>query len=311
MKLGFGLPQRNGVSLRRDITGMARMAETAGFASLWTYERLLFPVQPSDGMYGMPGLPWPPIYEECADALTVMAVAAAVTESLEMGAGVLVATLHPPVRLAKTLATIDQVSGGGRLIAGFGTGWSTDEARAAGASFADRGRYLDETLDVLEAAWGPDPVSYQGESAILDRVIFRPKPVSRIPVILGAPVGGIKALDRIARRADGWMSAAIPLPAMTGAWQRIQETAAGHGRDAAAMKLICRGNITFTDAPAGKDRYPFVGTKDQIVEDIVACAEAGVDEVVIDVFLQDPISDIRQMVDTALEIHERAIAAGV
>jgi alkanesulfonate monooxygenase SsuD/methylene tetrahydromethanopterin reductase-like flavin-dependent oxidoreductase (luciferase family) len=121
-------------------------------------------------------------------------------------------------------------------------------------------------------------------------VIFRPKPVSRIPVILGAPVGGIKALDRIARRADGWMSAAIPLPAMTGAWQRIQETAAGHGRDAAAMKLICRGNITFTDAPAGKDRYPFVGTKDQIVEDVVACAEAGVDEVVIDVFLQDPIS---------------------
>jgi hypothetical protein len=43
----------------------------------------------------------------------------------------------------------------------------------------------------------------------------------------------------------------------------------------------------------------------------VACAEAGVDEVVIDVFLQDPISDIEQMVDTALEIQERTIAAGV
>lgn len=165
MRFGIGLPQRGGVDLARDVVETARGAEEAGFDSLWVYERLLFPVSPRDGMYGVDGLPWLPAYESTADPLTVMAAATAVTERVRIGSSALVASLHVPVQLAKALATLDRLGGGGRLAVGLGNGWSGDELEAVGGSLAERGRRLDETLDVLAAAWGPDPVAYQGALA--------------------------------------------------------------------------------------------------------------------------------------------------
>ena len=58
MKFGLSLPQGAHNDLRRDVAEVARAAEQAGFASLWAYERVLFPVNPVHGMYGIPGLPW-------------------------------------------------------------------------------------------------------------------------------------------------------------------------------------------------------------------------------------------------------------
>jgi alkanesulfonate monooxygenase SsuD/methylene tetrahydromethanopterin reductase-like flavin-dependent oxidoreductase (luciferase family) len=83
---------------------VARDAEAAGFDSLWVYERLLFPAEPADGLYGIRGLPWPSYYEGAADPLTVLAAAAAVTDRIRPGSSVLCAPLHHPVRLAKALA---------------------------------------------------------------------------------------------------------------------------------------------------------------------------------------------------------------
>jgi probable F420-dependent oxidoreductase len=310
VKLGLGLPQRKGVDLRTDVTHVARTAEQAGFDSLWVYERLLFPTNPAGPLYGIPGLDWPACYEGgTADPLTVLAAAAAVTDTIRLGSSVLVTPLHIPVQLAKALATIDNLSGGGRLIAGFGSGWSADEMQAAGVSLADRGRSLDETLDVCAAVWGPDPVRHQGLSVIPESLIS-PKPVSRIPVMIGGGFGGA-AMDRVARRADGWLPTALPPAALSAMWGQIREAAAGYGRDAAAMELIYRANIILTDGPAGADRQPFVGSMDQIVEDAVALAGAGATELIIELQLDDGFAGTKWLLDTALEIRERARAGGV
>src|ERR1700750_2329744 len=85
-----------------------------------------------------------------AASLAVLTAAAVVTEEVRLGTAVLIAALHTPVQLAKALATIDQISGA-RVVAGMGAAWSTDGLRAAGATRADRGRFLDETLDVFDA----------------------------------------------------------------------------------------------------------------------------------------------------------------
>lgn len=93
--------------------------------------------------------------------MTVLAAAAVVTERVRLGTSVMVAGLHQPLQLAKRFATLDQISGG-RVAAGLGTGWAVDEFEAVGVAKSDRGRLLDETLDVFNAAWGPDPVNYRG-----------------------------------------------------------------------------------------------------------------------------------------------------
>ncbi|WUJ08035.1 LLM class flavin-dependent oxidoreductase [Actinoplanes sp. NBC_00393] len=65
------------------------------------------------GLYGVPGLPWPDVYRGVTDALVTLSMAAAVTERIELGTGVLVVPLHLPLRLARQLATLDSASGAG------------------------------------------------------------------------------------------------------------------------------------------------------------------------------------------------------
>ena len=191
MKLGLRLPQRLGVDLQHDVVEAARTAEAAGYASLWTYERLLFPKSPLEP-YAPPNVPWPEHSRQVADSLAVLTAAAVVTEKVRLGTAILIAAQHTPVQLAKALATIDQISGG-RMIAGMGPGWSSDDLQAAGATRADRGRFLDETLDVFDAVWGPDPVTFRSPRVVIDNAAVLPKPASKIPVMLG---GGGSNLGR-------------------------------------------------------------------------------------------------------------------
>lgn len=304
MKLGLRLPQRLGVDLQHDLVAAARTAEVAGYDSLWTYERLLFPEAPVEPYAGT-NQPWPTHSRQAADPLAVLTVAAVVTERVRLGTSILVAALHTPIQLAKELATIDQISGG-RVIAGLGTGWATDELQATGATRADRGLFLDETLDVLDAAWGPDPVNFRSPRVVIDNAAVLPKPVSKIPVMLGGAAG-----RRVAQRADGWLPL-LNSPGPTGAaelranWDRIREMASEYGRDASQMEMVVVGNVTFTDRPAGSDRTAFAGTLDQIMEDVATAAEAGAHELIVDLNLQDWFTSTTQMLETAVEIRERA-----
>jgi probable F420-dependent oxidoreductase len=299
-----------GVDLQHDVVEAARTAEAAGYASLWTYERLLFPQTPAESYAELPNVPWPAHSRQAADSLAVLTAAAVATEQVRLGIAVLVAALHTPVQLAKALATIDQISGG-RMIAGMGTGWSTDEFQATGATRADRGRFLDETLDVFDAVWGPDPVTFRSPRVVIDNASVLPKPATKIPVMLG---GGSKAVQRIAKRADGW----LPVPTTPGpagaaelraSWDRIREMASEYGRDTSRMEMVVVGNVTFTDRPAGPDRSAFVGTLDQIMDDVQMAAEAGADELIVDLNLQDWFTSTGQMLETAVKIRERTAAS--
>jgi probable F420-dependent oxidoreductase len=319
MELGLRLPQRLGVDLQHDIVEVATTAEAAGYAGLWTYERLIFPKSPLEPYAGT-NVPWPEHSRQAADPLTLLTAAAVVTEKVCLGTSLLVAAQHTPIQLAKALATIDQLSGG-RVIAGLGPGWASDDLRSAGATRADRGRFLDETLDVFDAAWGPDPVTFRSPRVIIDDASVLPKPVSKIPVMLGGGGSNLgrstssKALQRIAKRADGWLPLlTTPGPAgaavLRASWDRIRERASEYGRDPSQMEMVVVGNVTFTDRQAGPDRPAFVGTLDQIMEDVHTAAEAGADELIVDLNLQDWFTSTAQMLETAVRIRERAADLG-
>ena len=120
-----------------------------------------------------PDVPWPESSRQVADSLAVLTAAAVVTEKVRLGTAILIAAQHTPVQLAKALATIDQISGG-RVIAGLGPGWASDDLRATGATRADRGRFLDQTLDVFDAVWGPDPATFRSPRVIIDNASVLP-----------------------------------------------------------------------------------------------------------------------------------------
>ncbi|MEV6162715.1 LLM class F420-dependent oxidoreductase [Streptomyces sp. NPDC052052] len=307
ISLGLGLPQMKQYDLSRDVAAVARAAEETGYTSLWVFERILFPEPATQGLYGVPGLPWPDGYRSVADPLVTLTLAAAATDRARLGTSVLVAPLHVPFQLARALASLD-VASGGRVVAGFGTGWSLDEYAAASvAPFARRGAVLDELLDVCAAVWGPDPVSYEGEWTTIAPSEVGPKPVRPIPVHL--PANSPRATRRLVDRADGWMPVAMGAARLTEDWQRVQDLAAERGRER-PIEVCARVNARYSAKPfEGAGRQPFQGNVAQIVEDLVAHAETGVTEILLD--LQSTTRDAAELIDVAAEVYEAARTAGV
>jgi probable F420-dependent oxidoreductase len=305
--LGLGLPQNHQYDLGSDVTDVARAAERIGYESLWTYERALYPEPATQGLYGMPGVPWPDSYRAVAEPLVTLALAAAATERVRLGTSVLVAPLHGPFQLAKTLATLDAASGG-RVLAGFGTGWSLDEYAAAGVRpFEERGKVMDEVIEVCRAVWGPDPVTYDGETTRIAPAVVGPKPARPIPILLAA--GNKRALRRLVDHADGWLPLAMGVEKTAAQWRELQELAAERGRTK-PIQTVLRANPQYTPKPyEGDGRAPFQGNVEQIVEDLVAYAEIGIEEIIVD--FQQSTRDAEELKDVAAELYERARAAGL
>jgi probable F420-dependent oxidoreductase len=309
VKLGCYLPQGLAFDTQRGIVEAARATERIGYDSVWVFERVLFP-QDQTGEHGLTmggGGKWPEIYRSVPEPLAALSMASAVTERVKLGTAVLLPPLHVPLRLAKTLATIDAASGG-RLIAGLGSGWSVDEFEAiAPRPLKERGAALEEFLDIADAAWGPDPVSFRNERYRILPAEIGPKPSGRIPVLLGG--WSEKALDRVARRAAGWIPT-MPKPhevrtIMTG----LREKAAGYGRDPGELTCVAVVALTDLSEVPNHDRRPYAGSIPQVLQDLAALAEAGVTEVVLTLpFLARTMPEL---VDVAAEFHDCFRAAGI
>ncbi|MGW7518257.1 TIGR03619 family F420-dependent LLM class oxidoreductase [Streptomyces sp. NPDC054796] len=307
LRIGLGLPQSGQYDLSSDVATVAQAAEENGYDSVWVLERLMRPEQPVDDMYLIPGMPWAESFRSIADPLITLALAAPVTQRVRLGTAVLVGSLHQPFLLARRLGTLDAASGG-RLVAGFGTGWSRDEFAAADADHAKRGAALDELLDVCHAVWGPDPVpAYEGARTRFTASAVGPKPASRIPVLLAG--GNDRALRRIARRADGWLPSYVTNEQVASTRARIVELAAEYGREADAFTVTVRAAVRLTDKPLGGDRMTWTGSVEQLTEDLLGARDAGADEVILDTHVD--AADAREVVDKAKLLREAARDAGL
>ena len=189
MTYGIHLPQYGRVAGGAAVAKAARHAEDLGFTDVWVSDHV---VHPAEQTYPSPFL---------LDPFATLSWAAAVTERVRLGTSVIVVPQHNPVWLANHLASVDVMSGG-RLVVGAGVGWSEREYEALGQPFHDRGRRMDEILDLLRVAWRDDPASFDGETYRFTDVRFLPKPDRDIPIWVG---GGVEAAFRRAvERGDGY-----------------------------------------------------------------------------------------------------------
>ncbi|HEY5857511.1 MAG TPA: LLM class F420-dependent oxidoreductase [Aldersonia sp.] len=267
MDIGFGLPVGGSWATPDNVAEIAGRAEELGYATLWTYQRLLVPADAPAG----------PQYRSVLDPVTVLGFAAAVTSRIRLGTGIVNLPFQSPVLLGKQLTTLDVLSGG-RLVAGVGLGWSEEEFVASGVDFARRGARAEEYLAALRAVWGPDPVSFSGEFYTIPSSLIAPKPVQKPhpPLILGG--GAPVALRRAGRVGDGWVSSSREdAEALGEKIERVREAAREAGRDPASLRFVCRGVVR-----VGQRRKALSGSYDEIRADLERIADAGMDEVFVD-----------------------------
>lgn len=294
MKIGLGLPQLGHFADPTAIVEVATTAEAAGFDSLWAIDRLLVATNPLTPYPASPDGVNPPEQRRVLDPFVTLATAAAHTKRIALGTSVLIAPLHPPVVLARSAASLDQVSGG-RFTLGLGIGWSADEYAAIGVQQRGLGARLDEVLDVLDAVWSQDVVSITTSHEHIAPSWIGMKPNGgRVPIVLAAYTEA--GLDRIARRADGWTPAGVPVEHAVPMFAGVRRAAESYGRDPSQLRLVVRANVKLTASPLGDDRAEFTGSPVQVRDDVMRARDAGVDEVLIDV--QGTTSSVDALLET-------------
>lgn len=256
---------RHGVVLftsDRGITpaALAKGAEERGFDTLYVPEHTHIPVRrdaahPGTGDETLPD----DRYLRTLDPWVSLATAAAVTSRIRLSTAVALPVESDPITLAKTIATLDHLSGG-RVTIGAGFGWNTDELADHQVPAAKRRTVLKEYVEAMRALWTQEEASYDGEFVSFGPSWAYPKPVqAHIPLIIGAG-GGPKTFRWIAENADGWMT--TPTQQEIGAHVEALKQAWAEAGRAGAPDI--RVLIAFKPDPA----------------DLAAWAEAGVTELI-------------------------------
>ena len=150
MKIGFGAPVAGAWATPEYLAAFSERAEEAGYASLWTFQRLLVPE--GSGME--------PVYHSVLDPMVALGYAAARTSRIRLGVAIINLPFISPAYLAKQATTVDVLSGG-RLDLGLGIGWMPEEFAATGASMARRGARAEEYLAVLRTLWADEVSSFR------------------------------------------------------------------------------------------------------------------------------------------------------
>jgi probable F420-dependent oxidoreductase len=276
IQIGFGVPVSGAWATPQNIASFTARAEQLGYSSLWSFQRLLVPESRAAVTE--------PVYHSVLDPMAALTYAAAFTSRIRLGVAIINAPFVSPAYLAKQAASLDVLSSG-RHDLGLGIGWMPEEFELSGASMPRRGARTAEYIEVLRALWAPGQTEFAGEFYQVPRGLQAPKPVQAggPPILLGglAP----RALERVGRLADGWVtSSRTDLSRVSELIKIVHESAAAAGRDPAALRIICRGVVRAGAERVGEDgrRIPLSGSIQQIRDDTDALAEQGVTEVFYD-----------------------------
>jgi probable F420-dependent oxidoreductase len=300
MLIGFGAPVSGSWATPANQVEIAQRAEQLGYASLWTFSRLIYSDWPE-------GQRLAPPYRSVHDPIVVAAFLAGVTKRVRLGLAVVNAPFYPPIALAKALNSLDIVSSG-RLDAGLGIGWSPDEYEATGTDMTRRGARMAEYLACLNEIWTGDPAEFDGEFYKVPRGWIDPKPVQQPhpPVLLGGTAE--PALRRAGALAQGWISSSrVAVDDIDAAIATVRSGAADAGRDPEQVRIVIRGVARLRHEPdpaAG----PLTGPVEVIREGLERYAAHGATEVFLDLNFDEligtPDADPARSMDIAHQLLE-------
>jgi probable F420-dependent oxidoreductase len=305
MKVGILLPQIGESATRENIIYIAKEAEKEGFDSVWAIDRLLWPVKPQTPYPVTPDGSLPVEYQNVFDPLTTLTYVAGNTERISLGTSVIDMLFHNPVVLAKRLTTLDILSDG-RVIAGFGIGWSKDEYDVSGIPFKDRGVRADEFLQLLNQILTDDVVEYKGKYYNMPASKVGPKPLQkpRPPILLGGFTP--KTFPRIVNYADGWLGIAGfgPLEQLVQMINGLKVEAKKFNKEPSGVSIyiLAYPNVLDSPSPSTQMRLPITGTIEQIGSDIEQIKKMGVKHIVFG-YLFSPIGrNMKNMIEVTKQL---------
>ena len=273
MKLGFSLPNNQGIAHVNDLVTLAVEAEELGYHSVWVSEHLFHATYVASRLGDAP-------YHE---ALTILTAVAGATSKVRLGTAVLVLPWHHPVQLAKRVASLDDYSGG-RVSLGVGVAQTEDEFENLGVPFTHRGRIADEMLTAMKILWTEKYPKYNGKYFSFNNLQFEPKPIQKPypPLLIGG--GSRRAIERVVAHGDGWhalsQSPQNIAPVVNELRQRRSDT----------IDVSVRSMTTVMDRSWDRpveERITMKGTLEELTAMLQAYENAGVDEVILDSHSRD------------------------
>jgi probable F420-dependent oxidoreductase len=280
MDWGIHLPQLGKQASREHLVEFAQHAEALGYHSAWVSDHIAWPREiasrypyTADGSFAPPpDMPW-------LDPIGTMFFVAGCTERIRLGTTVLILGYRPPVLTAKAIASLDYLSGGGRVILGVGVGWMREEFELLGMPYDHRGKRADEQLQLFAELFGTAAPSFAGEYYEVPEIGFEPKPTNgRVPIWVGGDTE--PAWRRTARYGDAFHAAFQPIDEVATAWKRVAELCAEAGRDVAGLRLSVRLYLDPAGSmPADKS---IAGSPQQMVDTIGSWQAIGVDHILLD-----------------------------
>jgi probable F420-dependent oxidoreductase len=243
VRIGVVFPQ---VEIGADpgaIRDYAQAVEDLGYTHILAFDHVLGANPERPGGFKGPYTYRHPFHEPFA----LFGFLAAVTRRVELVTGIVILPQRQAALVAKQAATVDVLSGG-RLRLGVAVGWNSVEFEALGQEFRDRGRRIEEQIEVMRALWTRDLVTFAGRWHRIPDAGINPLPVQRpIPVWMGGESEPV--LRRTARLADGWLPHFRPGPEAQAIVDRLHRLLKDAGREPAAFGI--EGRLSLGQLPPG------------------------------------------------------------
>lgn len=252
--------------LNADPAVVARHAEALGFESYWVPDHTILPVTYSDQYPGVRrGEPGPDYLWQMPDPLIALTRAAAVTNRINLGTGILLVPERNPLLTANMVASLDAFSGG-RFLMGIGAGWNREECEILGGDFDHRWGQTKDYILAMKQLWTQEASEYHGKYVDFPPVRCFPKPARRPhpPVLLGGFTAE-RVYQRIAEWGDGWLPVLQSAEQFREGVERLKRAAEAVGRDYGELSKTVFGG-------KGQWRSP---------EEVRAMEDAGCDRITL------------------------------
>ena len=287
MKFGITLPNYGKFAERESILEISIAAEELGYDSLWASDHIVLPTD-HKGFGNV-------FYEP----LLTLSYIAQKTKTIKLGTSVIVLPYRNPVVFAKSISTLDVLSGG-RVILGIGSGWLKEEFKALGVSYEERGRITDEYLEIMKELYTSESPSFSGNYFNFTDIVFDPKPFQKPfpPVWIGG--SSRISLIRAVKYGSGWHAVGSTPEKIKAGKEFLNTQFEECNINSDGFIISVRKNLQITDRKIKDDSELLRGNLDKISKGIREYKQAGVNYLALQILS----SDFKGVLETIKTIKE-------